>query len=209
MTQPFIFGGEDGQTVEAWIAAVNTFIKDNNVKEPERGMIALNRLSLPVRACIRRCSGPLEAITGKPWDWSWVRLQVALLRIEDQIRQAKEDQIKEAVADIAKSATKNLLFPALFTLALGFMGFSGSGPVKHSFAANMQSSFGNVRSGSSFARCQQFAMRASNISTWVERVGTTAADSLVSVANSSPSASWDDGERFRPSIEVIEMLVNL
>ncbi|KAL5482935.1 hypothetical protein ACEPAI_9530 [Sanghuangporus weigelae] len=209
MTKPFIFGGEDGQTVEAWITAINTFIEDNNIEEPERRTIALNQLSLPVRACIRRCSGPLEAITGKPWDWSWMRLQVALLRIEDQIRQAKKDQIKETVTDIAKSVTENLLFPALLAVGLELIGFSGSGPVRRPFASKMQSSIGNVHSRSLFAECQSFSMRASNISTWVERVGTTAAESLGSVVNSSPSASWDDGESFRPSIDVLEALVNL
>ncbi|KAL5482934.1 hypothetical protein ACEPAI_9529 [Sanghuangporus weigelae] len=208
MAEPFIFSG-DGQSVEEWIFVVNAFFEENNIEEAGRGARALNRLSIPVRACTRRCSDLLETITEEPWDWTWPRLQACLLQLEDQIHRAEQEKVEKTMKAIAIGATTHILVPALVTLGLGLIGFSGSGPVKDTFASEWHSTIGNVRSPSLFSTFQSVSMQHANLSTWVDHVGEAARTSIELLKDSSPSTCWSDGARFQPSIEVIDALVNM
>ena len=81
-----IFTGKNGQNIDKWIDDVEVCSRLEQVRETNRFDFAVQFLSDPVVKCVKSLTAPLEKISGKTWEWDWIKLKTALRGIDSEFK---------------------------------------------------------------------------------------------------------------------------
>ncbi|KAL5482938.1 hypothetical protein ACEPAI_9533 [Sanghuangporus weigelae] len=175
------FAGSNGQSVEKWIDSIEVCSRLEQVRENDRFEFALQFLSDSVTQCIRSLTVPLERISGRTWRWDWIRLKVALRGIDKQIQ---------------KHGPGNDILPQTGWLIDSVYRAKGS-----VVAVNTPSRHDIVAGARAAAIVEETTGKASSSS---EAIRT-----MSDILERTPSNTWEDASKFRPSVELVTELLEM